>query len=153
MDYVNDTYDKIPTTRKEKTLVEADKDDSEERDWKVSDFEIGKPLGEGRFGHVYLARTKKEHYIIALKVLHKKQIIDEHMELQLNREVEIQGRLSHPNILKMHNFFWDDTKFYLILQYASNGELFRHLRKRGHYTESEAATVSLILVILRENHK
>ena len=38
------------------------------RKWKLSDFDIGKPLGRGKFGNVYLAREKKSCYIVALKV-------------------------------------------------------------------------------------
>lgn len=34
----------------------------------LSDFEIGKPLGRGKFGNVYLAREKETKYIVALKV-------------------------------------------------------------------------------------
>jgi serine/threonine protein kinase len=40
--------------------------------WTIDDFEIGKPLGHGKFGHVYLAREKKSKFIVALKVLYKK---------------------------------------------------------------------------------
>jgi hypothetical protein len=34
----------------------------------LSDFEIGKPLGRGKFGNVYLAREKDTKFIVALKV-------------------------------------------------------------------------------------
>ncbi len=44
----------------------------EPKNWTIDDFEIGKPLGRGKFGHVYLAREKKSKFIIALKVLYKK---------------------------------------------------------------------------------
>merc|ERR1719209_2779901 len=37
--------------------------------WKLDDFDIGRPLGKGKFGNVYLAREKKSKYIVALKVL------------------------------------------------------------------------------------
>jgi hypothetical protein len=37
--------------------------------WKLNDFDIGKPLGRGKFGCVYLAREKKNKYICALKVV------------------------------------------------------------------------------------
>ena len=37
--------------------------------WKLSDFEIGKPLGMGKFGDVYLAREKRSKFVVALKVL------------------------------------------------------------------------------------
>lgn len=34
----------------------------------LNDFEIGRKLGTGKFGHVYLAREKKSKFIVALKV-------------------------------------------------------------------------------------
>lgn len=36
--------------------------------WSLDDFDIGKPLGKGKFGNVYLAREKQSKYIVALKV-------------------------------------------------------------------------------------
>jgi hypothetical protein len=36
--------------------------------WHLSDFDIGRPLGRGKFGNVYLAREKKSNFIVALKV-------------------------------------------------------------------------------------
>ena len=43
--------------------------------WTLDDFEIGKPLGRGKFGHVYLAREKKSKFIVSLKVLYKSQLL------------------------------------------------------------------------------
>ena len=48
--------------------------------WTIDDFEIGKPLGHGKFGHVYLAREKKSKFIVALKVLYKKQLMKSNVE-------------------------------------------------------------------------
>ena len=42
--------------------------------WTLDDFEIGKPLGRGKFGRVYLARERRTKFIVALKVLSKQQI-------------------------------------------------------------------------------
>ena len=38
------------------------------RRWQLTDFDIGKPLGRGKFGNVYLARERQSKYIVALKV-------------------------------------------------------------------------------------
>lgn len=38
------------------------------RTWQLTDFDIGKPLGRGKFGNVYLARERNSKYIVALKV-------------------------------------------------------------------------------------
>ena len=61
--------------------------------WSLSDFDIGKPLGNGKFGKVYLAREKKSHFIVALKVLYKSQLSKAGVEHQLRREIEIQAHL------------------------------------------------------------
>jgi len=42
--------------------------ESSEKQWTLTDFDIGKPLGKGKFGNVYLAREKKSKYIVGLKV-------------------------------------------------------------------------------------
>jgi serine/threonine protein kinase len=42
--------------------------------WTLEDFDIGRPLGKGKFGNVYLAREKRSKYIVALKVLFKSQL-------------------------------------------------------------------------------
>lgn len=41
---------------------------SRRRGWSLEDFEIGRRLGEGKFGKVYLAREKRSGYVVAIKV-------------------------------------------------------------------------------------
>ena len=42
--------------------------------WSLADFDIGKPLGRGKFGNVYLGREKRTQAVIALKVIFKRQV-------------------------------------------------------------------------------
>ena len=42
------------------------------KQWTLEDFEIGKPLGRGKFGQVYLAREKQSKFLVALKIMYKK---------------------------------------------------------------------------------
>ena len=72
------------------------------REWKLDDFSLGRPLGKGRFGNVYMARQKRTHGHVALKVLFKQQLIDADCLNVLKREVEIQCRLKHPNIVQLY---------------------------------------------------
>jgi len=62
-------------------------------EWTLDDFEIGRKLGKGKFGNVYLARERKSKYVVALKVIHKKQLMENQVEHQLRREIEIQNNL------------------------------------------------------------
>ena len=61
--------------------------------YSLNDFEIGKQLGRGKFGSVFLAREKKSKFIVALKILFKSQLVRCEMEKQLRREIEIQSHL------------------------------------------------------------
>jgi serine/threonine protein kinase len=110
-----------------------------EKRWTISDFEIGKPLGQGKFGNVYLAREKNSKFVVALKVLFKAQLLESRVEHQLRREIEIQSHLRHPNILRLYGYFYDEERVYLILEYAARGEMYKELTKAGRFTEKKAA--------------
>lgn len=101
---------------------DEDKND-ENKKWSLSDFDIGRKLGSGKFSNVYLAREKKSKFIVALKVLSKAEIKEAELENQVKREVEIQMHLLHPNILRMYGYFHDNAHIYLILEYAPKGIL------------------------------
>jgi len=102
-------------------------------------FEIGKPLGKGKFGRVYLARDRTTNFICALKVLHKTELQQGKVEKQVRREIEIQSNLAHPNILRLYGHFHDTKRIFLILEFAGKGELYKHLRKAQRFPEPQAA--------------
>ena len=107
--------------------------------WTLQDFEIGKPLGRGKFGKVYLARERRTKYIVALKVLSKSQLLKSGVEHQLRREIEIQAHLRHRHILRMYGYFYDNKNIYLILEYSPGGELYKKLTARGKFSERTSA--------------
>ncbi|KAI9823530.1 MAG: Serine/threonine-protein kinase ark1 [Sarea resinae] len=102
-------------------------------------FEIGKPLGKGKFGRVYLAKERSTGFVCALKVLHKTELQQGKVEKQLRREIEIQSNLRHPNILRLYGHFHDSKRVILILEYAGKGELYKHLRRENRFKEPLAA--------------
>lgn len=61
--------------------------------WCKDDFELGTPLGKGKFGRVYIAREKKTQYLCAMKILFKSELVKGRVEKQVLRELEIQSRL------------------------------------------------------------
>ena len=108
--------------------------------WALKDFEIGRPLGTGKFGDVYLAREKKSKFIVAIKAIKKSQLMRAGVEHQLRREIEIQTHLRHRNILRMYGHFYDEKRIYIILEFAPGGELYRQLTARGSFSERTTAT-------------
>lgn len=111
------------------------------RTFTIEDFEVGRPLGKGKFGNVYLARERTSRFVVALKVLFKSQIEKEGVEHQLRREIEIQAHLRHPNVLRLYNYFHDRKRVYLILEYAPRGELYKELQRCRRLDEPRSATL------------
>lgn len=111
-----------------------------QKPWSLENFDIGRPLGKGKFGNVYLARERQSKFILALKVLFKKQLEKAGVEHQLRREVEIQSHLRHPNILRLYGYFHDTSRVYLILEFAPKGELYGELQRCVRFPEDRSAT-------------
>ncbi|KAF2637537.1 kinase-like protein [Massarina eburnea CBS 473.64] len=107
--------------------------------WHLGMFEIGKPLGKGKFGRVYLAKERSTGFVCALKVIHKDEIIQGKVEKQVRREIEIQSHLAHPNIVRLFGHFHDQKRIFLILEFAGRGELYKHLRREQRFPEWKAA--------------
>ena len=105
----------------------------------LSDFDIGRPLGRGKYGRVYLARHRPSSFICALKVLSLHQLYRHEVDHQLRREIEIQSHLRHRHVLRLYQYFFDGREMFLVLEYAPQGELYRHLRREGRFSEQRTA--------------
>ena len=117
-------------------------------------FEIGKPLGKGKFGRVYLAKERSTGFVCALKVLHKRELQQGKVEKQVRREIEIHSHLRHPNILRFYGHFHDSKRVFLILEFAGKGELYKHLRKENRFPEWKAAQyIAQMAAALKYLHK
>lgn len=88
-------------------------------------FEVGRKLGRGKFGDVYMCREIVTGFACAIKMINKAEVKSAGMESQLIQQIKIQLYSNHPNILKMYGFFHDSTKIYLLLELATNGCLFK----------------------------
>lgn len=113
--------------------------------WELSNFDIGRPLGRGKFGNVYLAREKDSKFVVALKVMFKKQIQINKVQHQVRREIEIQSHLRHPNILRLYGYFHDTCRIYLILEYAPKGALYKELQNAPNKRFDEKRTAGYVL--------
>ncbi|KAJ8932595.1 hypothetical protein NQ318_023377, partial [Aromia moschata] len=77
---------KVTSTTNSTTGESTNNEDAKKHKWTLSDFDIGKPLGKGKFGNVYLAREK-----MALKVLFKSAIKEFNNEHQVRRELKFKA--------------------------------------------------------------
>ena len=96
-------------------------------------------LGDGSFSKVQLYEHKKSKIKYAVKKMDLAQMakLSHHKKL-VHNEINIQGRINHPNIIRLYNIYKHNNKCFLILEYASKGTLFDMIKKKSGLTESIA---------------
>jgi len=108
---------------------------------KVEDvYEMGKQLGTGAFSVVQLATRKKDGKKFAIKCVSKTKLPPSDL-LLLSREISIMKKLKHPHIIQLVQVFETDDMLYLVLEYATGGELFDSIVNKGSYGEEDAALI------------
>jgi len=99
--------------------------------WTRDDFDFGnppKPIGQGRFGHVYAAKERRSGKEVGIKVLFKKELENCGVVKQLRQEIEVHCRLRHPNIVRMFGWFQDPHRVFVVMSLAVGGDLLKFLR-------------------------
>ena len=84
----------------------------------------GKKIGKGTFGVVYMAKSTIFKNIVAMKVIKKRENMN---NVLIKNEIDILKKLSHPNIVRIYEFYESKNNFYLINEYCSGGELYNYI--------------------------
>jgi len=121
--------------------------------WSLNDFDIGKLLGVGQFGSVFLARERRSKFVVALKAIKKSSLIRQSNEYLLRREIEIHSHLLHKHILQFYGWFCTEKRIYLILEIAPKGELMDQLLEGGFKEEKVSKYMFQMISAVRCCHR
>ena len=102
-----------------------------ERECNKYDFinENKSPLGKGAFGEVWKVTHENSQKVYCIKILIKRDIFEQKLINQINKEISIMYNVNHPYSVKLVNHFEDNEKLYLIMELASNGNLYNFIQK------------------------
>nr|XP_043902645.1 MAP/microtubule affinity-regulating kinase 3a isoform X16 [Solea senegalensis] len=103
----------------------------------VGNYRLLKTIGKGNFAKVKLARHILTGREVAIKIIDKTQLNPNSLQ-KLFREVRIMKILNHPNIVKLFEVIETERTLYLVMEYASGGEVFDYLVAHGRMKEKEA---------------
>uniref|UniRef100_A0A3B1JVG4 MAP/microtubule affinity-regulating kinase 3 n=1 Tax=Astyanax mexicanus TaxID=7994 RepID=A0A3B1JVG4_ASTMX len=110
---------------------------SEEQHPHVGNYRLLKTIGKGNFAKVKLARHILTGREVAIKIIDKTQLNPTSLQ-KLFREVRIMKILNHPNIVKLFEVIETEKTLFLVMEYASGGEVFDYLVAHGRMKEKEA---------------
>ena len=97
-----------------------------------------KDLGSGSYGSVYMAKNSVTENIVAIKVIEKVQdnMID---DMEIQNEINILKTLSHPNIVKIYEFYDSPLNYYIVTEFCKKGELFSYIK--NEYKETQLSVL------------
>jgi serine/threonine protein kinase len=137
----------------------------------LNNYRIDKPLSSGGFSIVYLARDENETPVAIKEYLPSALVLrSEGAEVKVNSEENLavfrhglkcffeEGRslatISHPNVVRVENFFRANETVYMVMQYVRGRTLQFHIQRHRHeFTEGFIRRVfTHLLNGLREVH-
>ncbi|OHS94655.1 AGC family protein kinase [Tritrichomonas foetus] len=105
----------------------------------IKTYCVGGKLGFGSFSEVYVATHDKTKVQYAMKVFPKSNLRTQGDIDRFQREIDSMAYLHYDNLISLHDFFWDENNFYLIMDLCSGGELFQFIVENQRLNEPIAA--------------
>ena len=110
-------------------------------------YEIGRKIGGGSFGLVFLSINKRTGEKVAIKAMRKYKNDNKTVNNYLLKEVEMLKTLDHQNILNIYEFYEGTYNFYIVTEYCQSGNLLDKITK-GNYLMSESRAAVILFQIL-----
>jgi len=88
-------------------------------------YKIIKTLGTGGMGSVYLAHDLEKDMSVSIKEMHKiSDPVERAKDIgQFGKEAKFLTKLSHPNLPRLYEFFFEDARPYLVMEYIEGKTL------------------------------
>ncbi|MBA6335805.1 protein kinase [Colwellia sp. BRX8-7] len=111
----------------------------------VGRFEIESLQGQGRYGFVYRAYDKQLDTLIAIKVLNKSLSQDKQTIADFKKELLLVRQLSHPNIIRVHEYYQDEDVHFLTMDWISGSSLEEAIASKSLTTEQTFQIIEQLL--------
>ncbi|XP_013163326.1 PREDICTED: serine/threonine-protein kinase ULK3-like isoform X1 [Papilio xuthus] len=106
---------------------------------KIEGYVVTEKLGSGSYSTVYKAITKVgARSTVAIKCIDKSRVKHSGAAVDnLITEIRLLKTLTHPHIVHMKQFTWDDRNIYIIMEYCCGGDLSKYIQRYGRVPEKQ----------------
>lgn len=104
----------------------------------LGDYRLIRQLGEGGMGTVYLAEHIRLRSQRAVKLLAERLVNHPDAIARFHREMEVAGRLTHPNVVTTHDARESNGTHYLVMEYVEGQDLSQLVKEQGPLSPDRA---------------
>lgn len=97
----------------------------------LTEYQFHMLLGQGSFGMVYLATRLADRRPVAIKIMQSHRAVGEKARRDFLREVAVNAKLRHPNIVALGRHGAAGSLFYFVMEYCGRGNLETWLAQQG----------------------
>ena len=105
---------------------------------KFDHFVISRQIGEGGMSRVFESLDQTLGRSVALKILNRHYSRDSVRMKQFEREAQLTGAVTHPNVVKLYSVGRDQGNFYIAMEMVGGGSLDQRIQEKGRLDEAEA---------------
>nr|XP_018906028.1 PREDICTED: serine/threonine-protein kinase NIM1-like [Bemisia tabaci]XP_018906029.1 PREDICTED: serine/threonine-protein kinase NIM1-like [Bemisia tabaci]XP_018906030.1 PREDICTED: serine/threonine-protein kinase NIM1-like [Bemisia tabaci]XP_018906031.1 PREDICTED: serine/threonine-protein kinase NIM1-like [Bemisia tabaci] len=107
---------------------------------RITLYKLQGEIGRGNFSQVKMAVHELTKERVAIKILDKAKLTVKARRM-LDREISNMTSIHHPNIIRLFEVIESFSKLFLVMEYASGGELYQKLTAVGKLPEIDAKTI------------
>jgi serine/threonine-protein kinase len=101
-------------------------------------YQLLEPLGTGGMAQVYRARDLMLERFVAIKILRADYSADPELQVRFRQEAKAAANLSHPNIVTVHDFGFDQGKLFIVMEHVPGTNLKLMVENLGKFSPEDA---------------
>ncbi|XP_065222134.1 uncharacterized protein LOC135846780 [Planococcus citri] len=117
---------------------------------KLSDYQLNRTIGQGKFGRVMLAHVLKSNQVVAIKILRKSDILRLKQLKHVIQEKKILQSARYPFLVSYLTHFKNNGHLFFVLEFVAGGDLFTMIKRYGRLNEYECSFFSAQIVLAFE---
>lgn len=126
-------------SKKSKSSSIIDIDSKTEAVFSHKGYKVLNPLGHGAYGQVYKAVHLETKLFCAVKVMNLEMMSEQFKAKFLPREIKTLIDCQHDNIIKVWDVFRSNSRVYIFMEFAANGDISGYIRKNDGIKQTLAA--------------
>ncbi len=106
-------------------------------------YQLLEPLGTGGMAQVFRARDQMLERFVAIKILRADFSADPEVQVRFKQEAKAAANLSHPNIVTVHDFGFDQDKLFIVMEHVPGTNLKLMIENLGKISPEDSLPIMI----------